>query len=31
MVEINDNHADFAWFAVVIGELSELSAICCEI
>ena len=31
MVEISDNHADFAWFAVVIGELSEFRAICCEI
>ena len=30
VVENSDNHADFAWFAVVIGELSELSAICCE-
>ena len=31
MVEICDNHVDFAWFAVVIGELSEFHAICCEI
>ena len=31
MVEISDNHVDFAWFAVVIGELSEFHAICCEI
>ena len=31
MVEICDNHADFAWFAMVIGELSEFCAICCEI
>ena len=29
--EISDNHADFASFAVVIGELSEFRAICCEI
>ena len=29
--EISDNHADFASFAIVIGELSELHAICCEI
>ena len=31
MVEISDNRMDFAWFAVVIGELSEFRAICCEI
>ena len=31
MVEISDNHADFTLFAVVIGELSEFHAICCEI
>ena len=31
MVEISDNRVDFTLFAVVIGELSELSAICCEI
>ena len=31
MVEISNNRADFAWFAVVIGELSEFRAICCEI
>ena len=31
MVEISDNRADFMWFAVVIGELSEFRAICCEI
>ena len=31
MVEISNNHADFASFAVVIGELSEFRAICCEI
>ena len=31
MVEISNNHADFVWFAVVIGELSEFRAICCEI
>ena len=31
MVEISDNHVDFALFAVVIGELSEFYAICCEI
>ena len=31
MGEISDNHADFASFAVVIGELSEFRAICCEI
>ena len=31
MVEISDNHMDFASFAVVIGELSEFRAICCEI
>ena len=31
MVEISDNHVDFAWFVVVIGELSEFRAICCEI
>ena len=31
MGEISDNHADFASFAVVIGELSEFHAICCEI
>ena len=31
MVEISDNQADFAWFAVVIGELSEFHAIWCEI
>ena len=29
--EISDNHTDFASFAVVIGELSEFRAICCEI
>ena len=28
MVEICDNHADFTWFAMVIGEFH---AICCEI
>ena len=28
MVEISDKHADFAWFAVVIGAIR---AICCEI
>ena len=31
MVGINNNHADFVSFAVVIGELSEFRAICCEI
>ena len=31
MVEISDNHTDFASFAMVIGELSEFCAICCEI
>ena len=31
MGEISDNHVDFASFAVVIGELSEFHAICCEI
>ena len=31
MGEISDNHADFASFAVVIGELSEFHTICCEI
>ena len=31
MVEISDNHADLTWFAIVIGELSEFRAICCEI
>ena len=31
MVEISDNHADFVWFAIVIGKLSEFRAICCEI
>ena len=31
MVEISDNRTDFTWFAVVIGELSEFRAICCEI
>ena len=31
MGEISDNHVDFASFAVVIGELSEFRAICCEI
>ena len=31
MGEISDNHTDFASFAVVIGELSEFRAICCEI
>ena len=31
MVEISDNHVDFALFAVVIGKLSEFHAICCEI
>ena len=31
MVEISDNHMDFVWFAIVIGELSEFRAICCEI
>ena len=31
MVEICNNQADFVWFAVVIGELSEFRAICCEI
>ena len=31
MVEISDNCADFAWFAMVIGELSKFRAICCEI
>ena len=31
MVETSDNHTDFAWFAVVIGELSEFRVICCEI
>ena len=31
MVDIIDNHMDFAWFAVVIGELSEFHAIYCEI
>ena len=25
MVDISDNHVDFAWFAVVIGELSEFA------
>ena len=29
--EISDNHVDFASFAVVIGELSEFRAICCDI
>ena len=31
MGEISDNYMDFASFAVVIGELSEFRAICCEI
>ena len=31
MVEISDSHVDFAWFAVVIGELNEFRATCCEI
>ena len=31
MGEISDNHAEFALFAVVIGELSKFRAICCEI
>ena len=31
MGEISDNHADFASFAIVIGELSEFRPICCEI
>ena len=31
MVEISGNHVDFTWFAVVIGEVSEFRAICCEI
>ena len=31
MEEISDNHADFASFAVVSGELSKFRAICCEI
>ena len=31
MGEISDNHADFVSFAVVIGELREFCAICCEI
>ena len=31
MGEISDNHVDFASFTVVIGELSEFRAICCEI
>ena len=31
MVEISGNHVDFMWFAVVIGEVSEFRAICCEI
>ena len=31
MEEISDDHADFASFAIVIGELSEFHAICCEI
>ena len=31
MGEISDNHADFASFAIVIGELSEFRTICCEI
>ena len=31
MVEISNNRADFAWFAVVIGELSKFRTICCEI
>ena len=31
MGEISDNHVDFASLAVVIGELSEFRAICCEI
>ena len=29
--EISDNHADFTSFAIVIGELSEFCAICCDI
>ena len=31
MVGISENHADFTSFAIVIGELSEFRAICCEI
>ena len=29
--EISDNHVDFASFAIVVGELSEFRAICCDI
>ena len=31
MGEISNNHVDFVSFAVVIGELSEFCAICCDI